>query len=551
MTISISSTLKSEKFINTNDKSNSPMKSLSLSKEIRKVTNIGGCETDKPNYQKQYFAMSTCHFEPCEQREINQLKYSPPVEKITLPYKYHERIKTYDQFLIMKAPRIFSHAVSIKNEPFISKKQDTELMSIDKIHTSETKVFKDFHLNRSANQFSNFIFEIKSIHEKSTRYLKNTFKKNNNEELCVKFETGKAKIVDKATIARKNLIKQHEKINHAKPTNSVVYTMQQEKADLYNNYKTLLNEMHQVESKANDLIMESSKNGNQSQYHKLFEESNIADMINSSELTDDRLKKINDIFNEMKSVIKMFEDYIDDSESNKKLAWDDYGINLHNLPNKTLNTQNRELTKQDLIDDAIHMINTSASGIISKDAKNELNEFFNDNHQSSTFNLYSSNESLNSNSSGYQSDRNYFSGNSVYFSDDFPHQEENKNIRLISENFSNLNKNEITDNKANKTRLPEKEKNRITKKPKKTQAEKMEQLAKGNSSTGYIHPSRRNKINNSNKMEQIKQLNKKIAELEALKKEYQEMAIVTSTQEKQAAQLILKAKQGPVKSRKI
>ncbi|HBC7431129.1 TPA: hypothetical protein KEY68_003427 [Providencia rettgeri] len=162
-------------------------------------------------------------------------------------------------------------------------------------------------------------------------------------------------------------------------------------------------------------------------------------------------------------------------------------------------------------------------------------------------NFHSSNESLNSNSSGYQSDSNPSLGNSVCFSDDFLHQEKNKNIRLISENFSNLNKNEITDNKANKTRLPEKEKNRTTKKLKQTQAEKMEQLAKGNSSTGYTHPSRRNKIDNSSGMKKIKQLDKEIAKLEVLKKEYQEMAVMTSTHEKKIEQLVLEAKQSIVK----
>ncbi|AXH63128.1 MULTISPECIES: hypothetical protein [Providencia] len=162
-------------------------------------------------------------------------------------------------------------------------------------------------------------------------------------------------------------------------------------------------------------------------------------------------------------------------------------------------------------------------------------------------NFHSSNESLNSNSSGYQSDSNPSLGNSVCFSDDFPHQEKNKNIRLISENFSNLNKNEITDNKANETRLPKKEKNRIARKLKQTQAEKMDKLAKGNSSTGYIHPSRRNKINNSIKIEKINHLDRQIAGLKALKREYQEMAVMTSTHEKKIEQLVLEAQQSIVK----
>lgn len=519
MTININSTLKNEKLINTNDKASPQIKSLSLSTEIRKATNIGGYKTDKPNYQKQYFAMPTCHFEPCEQREVNQLKYSPPVEKITLPYKYHEKIETHDQFLILKAPRIFNHTVSRKNDSFTSKKQDTELMSIDKISTPETKTFKDFHLNRSASRFSNLILELKSTHEKSIRYLKNKFNKNNNEEPCVKFEIGKTKIIDKAAIAKKSLIKQHEKINDAKATSNIIYTTQQQKLDLCNNYKILLDEINIVESKANVLIMESSKDENQSKYHELFEESNIIDMINSSELTNCRLKEINDIFNEMKSVIKMLEDYIDESESNEKLAWDDYDINSHSLSNETPNTQNKKTIKQDssqyIIDNAIHIINKLNLDIISENTKNELNEFFNDNRQSSTSNLYSSNESLSSDSSAYHSDSNFFSSSSKYSSTESLYQEK--------------------DNKENSSDIHKSSKKQI-------QTEKMKLLTKGNSSTGYIYPSRRAQASRPTNDQILEKLDKEIARLTRQKEENQQIVDIFGDAETQVNQLISEAK---------
>ncbi|MBQ0269406.1 hypothetical protein [Providencia huaxiensis] len=191
-------------------------------------------------------------------------------------------------------------------------KQDTKLMSIDKINIPETKFSKDFHLNRSASTLSNFIFKIKSIHEKSTRYLENKLKKNNNEELCVKFENGKAKITDEATIARKNLMKQHEKTNHAKATSDIIYTIQQEKSDLYNNYKILLDEMIRVESKINKLISGESKPEEEIhplyQNHKQFEKLNIIDIIDFPISPNGKVRDINVIFNKMRATIEMLED---------------------------------------------------------------------------------------------------------------------------------------------------------------------------------------------------------------------------------------------------
>ncbi|NHX34333.1 hypothetical protein HA388_30505, partial [Escherichia coli] len=82
-------------------------------------------------------------------------------------------------------------------------------------------------------------------------------------------------------------------------------------------------------------------------------------------------------FDEMKSVIKMLENYIDESATNEKLVWDDYDPNWNNLPNESLNTQNKEMIKQnisqDVIDDAVYIINKSDTDIIDDDAKSELN----------------------------------------------------------------------------------------------------------------------------------------------------------------------------------
>ncbi|MBQ0533704.1 hypothetical protein [Providencia huaxiensis] len=257
------------------------------------------------SYNKINFAIQNSEFHESAQPVLNQLPYSPPVEKLLLPYTYHE-----DD--LVSSLDIFKNSIEIKNDSLISEKKDTELMPLNKISTTETKVFKDFRLNRSAGRFSNLILEIKSTHEKGIRYLKNILKKNNNEELCVKFENGKAKITDEATIARKNLMKQHEKTNYAKATSDIIYTIQQEKSDLYNNYKILLDEMIRVESKINKLISGESKPEEEIhplyQNHKQFEKLNIIDIIDFPISPNGKVRDINVIFNKMRATIEMLED---------------------------------------------------------------------------------------------------------------------------------------------------------------------------------------------------------------------------------------------------
>ncbi|MBI6189882.1 hypothetical protein JEP98_12015 [Providencia rettgeri] len=122
------------------------------------------------SYNKINFAIQNSEFHESAQPVLNQLPYSPPVEKLLLPYTYHE-----DD--LVSSLDIFKNSIEIKNDSLISEKKDTELMPLNKISTTETKVFKDFRLNRSAGRFSNLILEIKSTHEKGIRYLKNILKK--------------------------------------------------------------------------------------------------------------------------------------------------------------------------------------------------------------------------------------------------------------------------------------------------------------------------------------------------------------------------------------
>ncbi|MGX4743564.1 hypothetical protein [Providencia rettgeri] len=416
----------------------------------KKTSVIDNLNVIKPlsseSYNKINFAIQNSEFHESAQPVLNQLPYSPPVEKLLLPYTYHE-----DD--LVSSSDIFKNSIEIKNDSLISEKKDTELMPLNKISTTETKVFKDFRLNRSAGRFSNLILEIKSTHEKGIRYLKNILKKNNNEELCVKFESRKAKIIDKATIARKNLMKQHEKTNHAKATSDIIYTIQQEKSDLYNNYKILLNEISLVESKANELIIkdQNAKNENSKvfQYHNQFKQLNIIDILDFTKSPVEKYKNIEDIFNKMKSTIRRLENYIDESTINKQLTWDDNDLNWNNSLNKSENTRIEEFVKhnysQEMINNAIRIINKSGSDIISEDTKKIFNEFFSDNHQNLSISFYSSNESINSNLSGYVSESSIDSGYS---------SENKKKETVVNLTTSeNHKKSKIIDNSVRKGKL--------------------------------------------------------------------------------------------------
>ena len=135
----------------------------------KKTSVIDNLNVIKPlsseSYNKINFAIQNSEFHESAQPVLNQLPYSPPVEKLLLPYTYHE-----DD--LVSSSDIFKNSIEIKNDSLISEKKDTELMPLNKISTTETKVFKDFRLNRSAGRFSNLILEIKSTHEKGIRYLK-------------------------------------------------------------------------------------------------------------------------------------------------------------------------------------------------------------------------------------------------------------------------------------------------------------------------------------------------------------------------------------------
>ncbi|MBO2874699.1 hypothetical protein, partial [Providencia rettgeri] len=124
-----------------------------------------------------------------------------------------------DQSLVSRYPLIFKNSrkieknfTPVEDHSITHKTQEDLPMQTSKKNNVETSTFVDFHLNRSAGMLSNFKYKIKSIHEKSIRKFRDVFKTNKKEELCVKFENGEAKIIDKTTITSQNLIKKHEKI---------------------------------------------------------------------------------------------------------------------------------------------------------------------------------------------------------------------------------------------------------------------------------------------------------------------------------------------------
>ncbi|CAG9408258.1 hypothetical protein [Providencia alcalifaciens] len=417
---------RNESIININD--NKMITTSSLSNEIKKTNNISLCVSENNhlpnlNYQKKHFAVSTCHFEPSEQKEINLIKYSPPVEKIKLPYKYHEAIEVNDHFLILKSPRIFNHFVSIKNEPFINEKQDAELMIIDKKSTPETNAFKEFNLKRSSNRFSNFILEIKSTHEKGIRYLKNIFKKNNNEKFFVTF---------------KNIIETQKKHEETIENNVITYQNTASTQKIENNLNTL-------KSLKSNLDEQLKKIETDKENAIKADEERIKKEAESSMIQKNSISKIKNE-NKTKSSDTEF-------EFNDELDWDNDTSDLQD------NLQ-KKITER-LVKLAIPSTHQLDKLLVDKTDMKSINRLLKDmdslNERESK--LFSSNESLNSNSSGYFSET---TGESGYSS------EETTKMHIKNDHITTQKNNELKSKKAENTETPQKKTYFFVKPKKKT-----------------------------------------------------------------------------------
>lgn len=531
---------RNESIIKIND--NKMITTSSLSNEIKKTNNIGSCISDNNrlsnlHYQKKHFAISTFHFEPSEQKEINLIKYSPPVERITLPYKYHETIEVNDHFLILKSPRVFNHSISIKNQPIINEKQDTELMLIDKTSTPETNTFKEFNLKRSSNRFSNFILEIKSTHEKGIRYLKSIFNKNKNEKFCVTF---------------KKEIEIPIKHEETRSSEVITYKNTASTQKVENNLSTL-------KSSQAKLAEQLKKIETDKENEIKADEERIRQEAESSMIQKASISKINDE-NKTKSSDTQF-------EFNDKLEWNDDTNNIQDSLQKKITDR--------LVSLAIPSTRQLDKLLVDKTDMMPINRLLKDmdSLNEREIKLSSSNESLSSDSSGYKSD---ISRSSNETQKSFtpqkklranllsPKEEMNpneqsgieskkygspqKNIPLAStqvskENIvsssSHANTHTMT---ARKNTVKTKVINRRTVGLEQTQAEKMARLTKGYSTTGYIHPSRRAQPTNAEKEQKIKQFDEQISKLLAMREEAQAMLDTTTKEEKAVNQLIIETK---------
>ncbi|MEQ4661314.1 hypothetical protein ABN067_07010 [Providencia rettgeri] len=311
-----------------------------------------------------------------------------------------------DQSLVSHYPHLFKNSIKIEKnftpveDNSISHKTQEDLpMQTSKKNNVETSTFVDFHLNRSAGALSNFKYKIKSIHEKSIRKFGDVFKTNKKEELCVKFENGKAKIIDKANIARQDLMKQHEKT------------------------KEVNKELFQDHNQLNNI-----------------------ETLNSTEKSPEKNKECENIFDKMRSAIITLENNRDESTTNEQLAWDNDGIDWYNVPDENPNAVSSELLKQMysqyIIDDTINIINNAKLKIIDADTKNELNYFLNSSSQSLSPDYHSSNESINSNLSGYISENSIDSG--------YSSENKKKEIEINLTTSENHAKSKKLDNSARK-----------------------------------------------------------------------------------------------------
>lgn len=407
---------RSESITNIND--NKMITTSSLSNEIKKTNNISSCLPNNSrlsnlNYQKKHFAVSTCHFEPSEQREINLIKYSPPAEKITLPYKYHEFDEANFHFFTLYQPHILNHQTSMENNLFISKQKETDMTLINKASDQQVNSFKDFKLNRSSSRFSNLILEIKSTHEKGVRYLKNIFNKNKNEKFCVAFK----KVIETP-------------IKHEETRASEVITYQ-------NTAST-----QKVEHNLNTLKSSQAKLAEQL-------EKIATDKENEIKADEERIRKEAELYMMQKTSISEIKDENKTKSSDIKFEFNDE-LEWNDETNNIQDSLQEKITDR-LVSLVIPSTRQLDKLLVDKIDMKPINRLLNDmdSLNEREIKLSSSNESLNSNSSSHYSN---CSSDSGYFSEDKKAQ---KKIETDATKMKDNNSNHATNNKNDKA-LPRK-----------------------------------------------------------------------------------------------
>ncbi|MFD1093193.1 hypothetical protein [Providencia vermicola] len=363
--------------INNKKKASSP--SVIDNLNIIKALNLG-------NYKKINFATQSCEFQKRSQPELSRLPYSPPVEKLLLPYTYYEDDLVSPSDIFKNNITIENNSptkIKLENMPMKTKNSNTKLINIDQ----KKFLINDFGINKIKQFFYNSIEKVQSTGKIQALVVKNKLHPRKEDLYSVKFYNK-----NKMTEIQKTSKQNTESVNEEK--NPPISFSGKDKKQ-FDQAKNLKDRIYELEEK-----ISSHKNFNQ----------------------------LDDKFKYTKSVQSLINECILSSSNERDSKF-----------SATIETMNGVINK---LNDELSSLQKNEEKII---------------NFASGKNMFNSNESLNSNSSGYFSET---TNESSYSSD----EAENQNIK--NNNITNLKNNELENKKSKKAEVHHK-KTHITVKPKK------------------------------------------------------------------------------------
>ena len=359
------------------------------------------------------------------------------------------------------------------------------------------------------------ILEIKSTHEKGVRYLKNIFNKNKNEKFFVAF---------------KKVIETPIKHEETRASEVITYQNTASTQKVENNLNTLKSSQAKLAEQLKK-IETDKKNEIKADEERIRKEAESYMIQNTS------MSKIKDE-NKTKSSNTEF-------EFNDELEWNDETNNIQDSLQEKITGR--------LVSLAIPSTHHLNKLLVDETDMKPINRLLNDmdSLNEREIKLSSSNESLNSDSSGYKSDISHSSDETqksfipqkkprVRILSQKKEMNPNEQPGIESKKYVSLQKNiPLASTQVRKNIVKTKVTNRKTLGLEQTQAEKMNRLTQGHSTTGYIHPSRRAQPTNTEKEQKIKQLDEQISKLLAMKEEAQAMLEITKNEEETVSQFIV------------
>lgn len=201
------------------------------------------------NYKKINFATQSCEFQKRAQPELSRLPYSPPVEKLLLPYTYHEDNLISPSETFKNNITIENNSptkIKLENIPMKTTNSNAELINIDR----KKNLINDFGINKIKQFFYNSIEKVQSTGKIQVLVVRNKLNPRKEDLYSVKFYNK-----NEMTEIQKTSKQNAEPVNEGK--NPPISFSGKDK-EQFNQTKNLKNKIHELEKKVS-----SHKNFNQ------------------------------------------------------------------------------------------------------------------------------------------------------------------------------------------------------------------------------------------------------------------------------------------------